>query len=168
MSATECQYCGNAIVKGDKTFHEEYFGGKNIYCSRKCVIEGFFFDMINYYTKTHKGTSSNNTYIYHIKFEKDVATGETTLIISRENKVTGRKEAYSETLSSDVDKMYLDTISTFFSLWETDFYEKDFSGEPISPFSRELLCISPNQINTSNYEGKEFRELLIDYQEKFI
>lgn len=41
MSVTECQYCGNVIVKGDKTFHEEYFGGKNIYCSRKRVIEGY-------------------------------------------------------------------------------------------------------------------------------
>lgn len=46
------------------------------------------------------------------------------------------------------------------------FDAKDVYGRVVSPFSHELLDISPEQIDTSNDLGKEFKELLVKYQKE--
>ena len=112
-------------------------------------------------------THNEDEYIYRIELIKKYFEneGETTLYIYR--KKDDIEETYAEeSLTSDLENMKYDTLSAFFYFWGEDFYARDVYGVMVSPFSHELLDISPEQIDTSNDLGKEFKELLVKYQEE--
>ena len=172
-----CDYCGNDIKVGEKVYYDNYYGGTP-YCSEECVVEGFFYHMTSYRVETHGAEFCEDTqntvalnedgYTYRIELTKKYfeKAGETTLYIYR--KKDGIEETYvEESLSSDLENMKYDTLSAFFYFWGEDFDAKDVYGRVVSPFSHEVLDISPEQIDTSNDLGKEFKELLIKYQEEY-
>lgn len=81
---------------------------------------------------------------YKVKLTKDPQKQETTLTVT-----FGNKEILSDTLYSGKD-FYLDTVSTFFYLYNEDADKND-------DWVTELKSIHPVRVDISNNEGLEFQ-----------